>query len=148
MGTCHPDFERVRALATAIVGPVTTVSIDLPSFQVGYAFNNALIYLKGGVAVTSDRFNVTTTVGNILSGTTGDQTRWGGAVGAGIEFGFAPNWSAALEYDHLFMQDKLTTFATVPASPFIFGTDNIRQDVDLVTVRVNYRFGGPVVARY
>jgi outer membrane immunogenic protein len=36
----------------------------------------------------------------------------------------------------------------VPASPFIFGTDNIRQDVDLVTVRVNYRFGGPVVARY
>jgi outer membrane immunogenic protein len=27
-------------------------------------------------------------------------------------------------------------------------TDRIRQDVDLVTVRVNYRFGGPVVARY
>jgi len=27
-------------------------------------------------------------------------------------------------------------------------TSNIRQDVDLVTVRVNYRFGGPVVGRY
>ena len=123
-------------------------ALGLFTGQVGYAFNNALLYLKGGAAVTSDRFNVTTTFGNILSGTTGDQTRWGGVVGAGIEFGFAPNWSAALEYDHLFMQDKLTTFATVPASPFIFGTDNIRHDVDLVTVRVNYRFGGPVVTRY
>jgi outer membrane immunogenic protein len=30
-------------------------------------------------------------------------TRWGGAVGTGIEIGFAPNWSAAVEYDHLFM---------------------------------------------
>ena len=27
-------------------------------------------------------------------------------------------------------------------------TDRIRQDVDLVTVRVNYRWGGPVVAKY
>ena len=26
--------------------------------------------------------------------------------------------------------------------------DSIRQDVDLVTVRVNYRFGGPVIAKY
>jgi outer membrane immunogenic protein len=25
---------------------------------------------------------------------------------------------------------------------------NISQDVDIGTVRVNYRFGGPVVARY
>ena len=28
------------------------------------------------------------------------------------------------------------------------GTDRIRQDVDMVTVRVNYRWGGPVVAKY
>ena len=26
--------------------------------------------------------------------------------------------------------------------------DRIRQDVDLVTVRVNYRWGGPVIAKY
>jgi outer membrane immunogenic protein len=26
--------------------------------------------------------------------------------------------------------------------------NQISQDVDLVTVRLNYRFGGPVVARY
>jgi outer membrane immunogenic protein len=26
--------------------------------------------------------------------------------------------------------------------------DSIDQDIDVVTARVNYRFGGPVVARY
>ena len=30
----------------------------------------------------------------------------------------------------------------------LFGTDRIRQDVDLVTVRVNYRWGGPAIAKY
>ena len=27
-------------------------------------------------------------------------------------------------------------------------SDNISQDVDMATVRLNYRFGGPIVARY
>ncbi len=27
-------------------------------------------------------------------------------------------------------------------------TDDIRQNVDMATVRVNYRWGGPVVAKY
>jgi outer membrane immunogenic protein len=32
----------------------------------------------------------------------------------------------------------------------VFRTDSIRQDVDLVTARINYRFnwGGPVVGKY
>ena len=67
-------------------------------------------------------------------------------VGAGLEFGFAPNWSAAVEYDHLFMQDRTYTFNDAVGG--FFGTERIRQDVDLVTVRVNYRWGGPVVAKY
>jgi len=123
--------------------------------QVGYAANNLLLYLKGGAAVTNDKFDVfTSAVGvppNTLVANTGDQTRWGGVVGAGLEYGFAPNWSAAIEYDHLFIQDKTTTLRTAgPLFPpgVLFSTDRIRQDVDLVTVRVNYRWGGPVVARY
>ena len=124
--------------------------------QVGYAFNNALFYVKGGAAVTNDRFDVyTSAVGipanTLIANAGGDQTRWGGTAGVGLEYGFAPNWSAAIEYDHLFMGDRTTNFVTagplfapgVPAS-----TDRIRQDVDLVTVRVNYRWGGPVIAKY
>ena len=30
----------------------------------------------------------------------------------------------------------------------VFRTDRIGQDVDLVTARVNYRFGGPVIPRF
>ncbi|MGY4287748.1 opacity protein-like surface antigen [Bradyrhizobium sp. LM2.7] len=37
----------------------------------------------------------------------GSETRWGGTVGAGLEFGFAPNWSVGVEYDHLFMGQEL-----------------------------------------
>ena len=86
------------------------------------------------------------TLGGALAASTGDDTRWGGVVGVGLEYGFAPNWSAAIEYDHMFMQDRTYTFTT-PAG-VLFGTDRIRQDVDLVTVRINYRWGGPVVVRY
>jgi outer membrane immunogenic protein len=96
--------------------------------------------------VTSDRFRTFSTATNLVNGTTSDDTRWGGVVGVGLEYGFAPNWSAAIEYDHLFMQDRTYNFTSL-AGTFV-GTDRIRQDVDLVTVRVNYRFGGPVVARY
>ena len=84
--------------------------------------------------------------GGFVVATTGDDTRWGAVVGAGLEFGFAPNWSAGVEYNHLFMQDRTHTF--VDTTGAFFGTDRIRQDVDLVTVRVNYRWGGPVIAKY
>ena len=83
--------------------------------------------------------------GNILIANTGDYTRWGGTVGAGVEFGFAPNWSAGVEYDHLFMQDANVGFVTTGGFPF--GFDNTRQDVDMVTARINYRFG-PTIGKY
>lgn len=113
--------------------------------QVGYAVNNVLLYVKGGAAVTSNSYRVNT-VGGALAGVTGDDTRWGGTIGAGLEYAFAPNWSVGVEYNHLFMQDRTYTF-TSPAGAF-FGTDRIRQDVDLVTARLNYKFGGPAVTRY
>jgi outer membrane immunogenic protein len=39
--------------------------------------------------------------------------------------------------------------AGIPAGS-IFRTDSIRQDVDMVTARINYHFnwGGPAVSRY
>ena len=72
-------------------------------------------------------------------------------VGVGLEYGFAPNWSVGVEYDHMFMQDRTYTFTNngiAGVAGTLFGTDRIRQDVDLVTARINYRWGGPVVAKY
>ena len=64
----------------------------------------------------------------------------------GLEYAFAPNWSVGVEYNHLFMQDRTYNFTT-PAGA-AFGADRIRQDVDLVTARLNYRFGGPGISKY
>jgi len=113
--------------------------------QVGYAWNNVLAYVKGGAAVTDNRYEGLATISGVVTDTAGSNTKWGGTVGAGIEYAFAPNWSAAVEYDHLFMGTDSYAFNTAGLAT---RTESIKQDADLVTVRVNYRFGGPVVARY
>jgi len=49
----------------------------------------------------------------------------------------------------LFLDNRTTTFTT-PAGAF-FAADRIRGDADLVTARLNYRFGwggGPMIAKY
>jgi outer membrane immunogenic protein len=148
------DWSGLRGSNQSIATPGQNNNSKIDAFalitgQIGYAFNTALLYIKGGAAVTDDRFSVTTPGTNVFVGVTGPQTRWGGTAGAGVEYSFAPNWSAAVEYDHLFMGTKATTFT----NPFlglglVLQRDSIRQDVDLVTVRVNYRWGGPVIAKY
>jgi outer membrane immunogenic protein len=120
--------------------------------QIGYSFSSVLLYLKGGAAVTSDKYFTQSTTPPGLIADTASETRWGGVVGAGLEFGFARNWSVAFEYDHMFMGSRdVTAYGVgnfgVPPGGFS-ATDRIRQDVDLATVRVNYRWGGPVVANY
>jgi outer membrane immunogenic protein len=125
------------------INQTRTDAIGLFTGQVGYAWNNVLLYVKGGAAITDNQYNGN--FGGVLDQAT--DTRWGGAVGAGLEVGFGPNWSVAAEYDHLFMGNQNTNFTFAGAAGFS-RSDNIRQDVDMATVRLNYRFGGPVVARY
>jgi outer membrane immunogenic protein len=79
----------------------------------------------------------------------GSETRWGGVVGVGGEYAFTGNWSLALEYDHLFMGNQDVGVVYDPAFVAALNhNERISQDVDMVTARINYRFGGPVVARY
>ncbi|HET9584146.1 MAG TPA: outer membrane beta-barrel protein [Bradyrhizobium sp.] len=114
--------------------------------QVGYAANNVLFYVKGGAAVTSNDYRRFFAATNTLFASSNDDTRWGGTVGVGLEYGFAPNWSFGVEYNHLFMQDRTLAFTT-PGGLF-FGNVRVDQDVDLVTARLNYKFGGPIIAKY
>jgi outer membrane immunogenic protein len=105
--------------------------------QVGYSFNNILGYIKGGAAVVGDKYNTFTTATNVVLDSA-NTTRWGGTVGAGVEYGFAPNWSVGVEYDHLFLGNKNLNFVTAAGAATM--THNISQDVDIGLVRVNYRF--------
>ena len=142
------DLKGSNASLTALIPYTNQTRIDaigLFTGQVGYAFSNVLLYVKGGAAVTDNRYTSAFTGTGVIFNSA-SETRWGGAVGAGIEFGFAPNLSIALEYDHLFMGSNSVVF---PVSAIaVTRTDTIKQDVDMGTVRINYTFGGPVVARY
>ncbi|MGA2997606.1 outer membrane protein [Bradyrhizobium sp.] len=108
--------------------------------QIGYAWDRTLLYVKGGAAVTDNKYAVFSAPGGFVLDNT-NETRWGAAVGVGIEYAFAPNWSLGFEYDHLFMGNK-------DVNDGFLVVDHIKEDVDIFTARVNYKFGGPVVARY
>jgi outer membrane immunogenic protein len=112
--------------------------------QVGYAWSNVLLYAKGGAAVTDNKYDIISGAGGGVLASTSN-SRWGATIGAGLEYGFAPNWSFGVEYDHLFMDRQNVTFSSPAVA---VQTDSIKQDVDLFTARINYRFGGPAVGRY
>jgi outer membrane immunogenic protein len=133
--------SRVSLFNPTLSTNVKTDAIGLFTGQIGWAWNAALLYVKGGAAVTDNRFTVIdnlTSIG-LVSATA---TRWGGTLGVGFEYGFAPNWSFGVEYDHLWMGNANNSFSVV--DPRLAGilNDRISQDVDMVTLRVNYRFGG------
>jgi outer membrane immunogenic protein len=153
------DWADLSASNVSLFIPAWTNNSKIDAFglftgQVGYAWNNVLWYVKGGAAVTDNQYRGTVTATGALFDSV-NQTRWGGAVGTGLEFGFAPNWSVGVEYDHLFMgNNSITTtsagvLAGIPAGS-VFRTDTVRQDVDMVTARINYRFnwGSTATGRY
>lgn len=110
--------------------------------RVGLISDNWLFYGTGGLAWADDQFTRTQLTAGGGSPPAGfvasnNATRIGWAAGAGIEWGFAANWSAKLEY--LYMNLGSDTFSfTVPS-----GTFTVREaDLTINTVRfgVNYRF--------
>jgi outer membrane immunogenic protein len=65
---------------------------------------------------------------------------FGFLVGAGIEWAFAPNWSAKLEYDFLGLDDR-RFFAPAGFGPLTGDTFFVRnRDVQMLKVGFNYRF--------
>jgi outer membrane immunogenic protein len=92
----------------------------------------------------SDKFDTLIIPGGALFASD-NSTRWGETVGAGLEIGFAQNWSIGAEYNHIFMDSYDAKLISAGA---VVGTERIRQDVDMGLIRLNYRFGGPVIAKY
>ena len=126
---------------------VTSKNNELGSVtgRVGYTWGPALLYGKGGFAFR-DNNNLGVTVAGVPAGfTTNGKRQDGYTVGAGLEYMFAPSWSAKAEYQYYNFGS--TTFTSGPAP--IVGA-RFRDDEHTVKVGVNYRFGwgGPVAAKY
>jgi outer membrane immunogenic protein len=143
------DWANLRASVPSVLVPggissAKVTSVGLFTGQIGYAANAALFYLKGGAALANNNFLVQNAAGVGLYYATSHKV--GATVGVGFEYGFTPNWSAGIEYDRLMMGNANNSFSVPAGAAAVANT--ISQNIDMVTVRVNYKFGGPVVARY
>jgi outer membrane autotransporter protein len=127
--------------------------------RIGFTWDRALFYVKGGGAWTTENFSATCNLGpiqgqlptgencvnparNLSNGLSASSGRGGLLVGWGTEFALTRNWSAKAETSYLSFGDK-NVFAS-DSSPL-----NVGMHIWETKIGVNYRFdGGAVVARY
>jgi outer membrane immunogenic protein len=122
--------------------------------RLGFAADRVLFYGKGGVAVVNKSYSFGDNCitggcgGGILNlGHSDTQVTW--AAGAGIEYAFTNNWSIKGEYLYLATHESFNA-SMVGASNVVGTFSNVHTDPGVHTAKVgiNYRFGGPVVAKY
>ena len=119
--------------------------------RLGFAANNWLFFVKGGGAWGQGHSDGT---GYLANGTlfettsTGNVDRSGWVAGLGVEWGFAPNWSAKLEYNHV---DFGSTTVLVSTSRGTTSNVSSSEHLDIVKAGVNYHFnwgGAPLAGNY
>jgi outer membrane immunogenic protein len=142
----HPTF-----------GPGVTDRTELDSIitvagRLGYAWGPVLLYSKGGGAWVREEHAILFRDPSD-SRFTDKYTRSGWMVGAGLEYGFTPNFSMKVEYNFLRLNDEdlQSRFRTGPSAGLLSERLRIEQDLHIVKAGLNYRFGGfggPVRAGY
>jgi len=143
----HHQLLRSRVLITRSSHPGTPVRDWhgrrlLRARRFGVTNGYWLFYGKaGGGWVGNDDF----TINNLTTGTSitasNNNTNSGWLVGAGIEWAFAPNWSAKVEYNYLGLDDR--TFIVPAGVPGFLPGDTFTQsnrNIQMVKVGVNYLF--------
>jgi outer membrane immunogenic protein len=115
----------------------------LPSLtaRVGYAFDNVLVYAKGGVALAGDKYDVTGSFTGLPFAFEGLDNRFGWTAGGGVDWAFSHHWSMNVEYDYyqfghggVLMSDPINGFA---------GIVDVKQTVQVVKVGLNFHIWGP-----
>jgi outer membrane immunogenic protein len=121
--------------------------------RVGYVWDRWLVYAKGGYALTDIQTtevacctpNVATDpFQNPLVQTKNvDELHGGWVAGGGFEFALTNYASFGVEYQHIFVDDEIHSGRAVGAlAQPLFGKTNVDGDIDIVTARLNFRFGG------
>jgi outer membrane immunogenic protein len=98
--------------------------------RAGFAVQQALIYLTGGVAIANNEITLSAPV-ILIPAFSDSQTHVGWTVGAGVEYAFAPAWTAKLEY-------RYTNYGSETYFNNTFATGDV--DVSTIHFGVNYRF--------
>src|SRR5579863_161936 len=117
----------------------------------GYAVNNLLFYGTGGYAAAGVTDGVKNSATNALI-VSSSGTRNGWTAGGGIEWGFAPNWSAKFEWLYMKFDSAPLTTGLLNIGGVTEGNRSaVTLDDNVVRAGINYRFGGgpaPVAAKY
>ena len=104
----------------------------------GYALDRLLVYGTAGVAFGNIRANYS-------NDAVSSATEPGWVAGAGVEFAFAPNWTAKAEYLFIDLADgSCTTVCAIqnPSGPAVIPNVAIKFSESMVRAGLNYRFGG------
>jgi outer membrane immunogenic protein len=114
--------------------------------RVGYAFNNWMFYGKAGAAWANNQYGFSappvTFLGFVFApgfNETGADTAFGGTAGGGVEWAFAPGWSARVEVDYYGFSPRTLTLidSTSGASS---GPIRVKQDIEAIRFGFNYQF--------
>ena len=127
------------------VGPpsvLDTYYTELRSFgdikgRLGYADGATLWFVSGGAAVGDilHRYNA----GLAPPSASASDTRWGWTAGAGVEYMFAANWSAKLEYNYI----DLGKVAPIQYTPALNDRSEWKDSFHTVKLGINYHFNAP-----
>ena len=117
-------------------GLMVTTESKISSFgsvtgRAGFAMDAALIYAKGGYAWANNKATISAPVIGLTS--SDSQTHSGYTLGGGVEYMFAPNWSAKGEY----------MFTSLGSENYNLLGDQLASgtiDFHTIKVGVNYRF--------
>jgi outer membrane immunogenic protein len=148
--------DLTHTVSTTSVGPaVVTWTDKLDLFgtvrgRLGYVVDNWLFYGTGGFAWADQETTRVQSVAGPVSPPAGfaiknTHTPTGWAAGAGVEWGFAPRWTARVEYLHLDLEGRTWGF-TSPLGPGgiagtgVFAVNESRRTIDTVRAGVNFLF--------
>jgi len=139
------------SVKTDFIGSVTG-RLGFTGFGKSPFLSQTLWYVRGGWAWEHERWDLhDADFAFAFEPTQVKQTRSGWTVGAGVEWAFAPNWSAFVEWNHYDFGNKTIQGHWCDSCSDGPGFD-IKQRIETVTIGVNYRFNffgkAPVVARY
>jgi outer membrane immunogenic protein len=116
--------------------------------RLGYSFDRAMIYVKGGAAFVNAEASIYSTVTGVGLSASETVTTW--TIGGGLEYALDMNWSVKAEYMYIGMNDTLQTCGYYVRVGVYGCSSHDLPGISTAKIGVNYRFGGgaPVVARY
>lgn len=132
------QWADIDGSSTTLAGVVRTAEVErfgTVRGRLGFAWDRWLAYVTGGYAFGA-KTNLTIGPAALV---TSSSTLDGWTAGVGVEYAFAPNWSAKLEYLHIDLNDK--TFFTGLGACAVTSLCQAGANIDLVRVGLNYRFG-------